>query len=252
MTVILKNLPPFVQSGTIKSLLSSFGSPNRIIVPPSGLIAVVQFLSKEEAASALKGLAYAKLGSTLVYTGKAPQNIWNTAEPKTSKKGAIEDDEEAPTTALINQPASARLHVSNISFTTTQAKFAKLFSSQAGFKSASLAKKPGQENAGYGFVEFDNIDSSIQAQSNLNGALLDGKLLNVQFGKTAAMMEDEQAGRGTDAKVNKVVIKNLPFEATKADLRRIMRCVAKALSYGQFQGCDSSRCFVVSLARSET
>ncbi len=61
-TVILaKNLPANTSEEEIRTMFERFGHLGRVVLPPSGITAIVEFLEPTEARSAFRGLAYTKV-----------------------------------------------------------------------------------------------------------------------------------------------------------------------------------------------
>lgn len=59
--ILVKNLPAGVTAAELEELFASHGSLGRVLLPPSGLTAIVEFLEPTEAKRAFKRLAYSKV-----------------------------------------------------------------------------------------------------------------------------------------------------------------------------------------------
>lgn len=59
--ILVKNLPAGVQVSELEELFSPHGSLGRVLLPPSGLTAIVEFLEPTEAKRAFTRLAYSKV-----------------------------------------------------------------------------------------------------------------------------------------------------------------------------------------------
>lgn len=59
--ILVKNLPSGVTAAELEELFSPHGSLGRVLLPPSGLTAIVEFLEPTEAKRAFKRLAYSKV-----------------------------------------------------------------------------------------------------------------------------------------------------------------------------------------------
>lgn len=64
--ILVKNLPAGVASSELEELFSAHGSLGRVLLPPSGLTAIIEFLEPTEAKRAFTRLAYSKVGSAFV------------------------------------------------------------------------------------------------------------------------------------------------------------------------------------------
>lgn len=59
--ILVKNLPAGVQASELEELFSPYGSLGRVLLPPSGLTAIVEFLEPTEAKRAFTRMAYSKV-----------------------------------------------------------------------------------------------------------------------------------------------------------------------------------------------
>ena len=90
---------------------------------------------------------------------------------------------------------------------------------------------------GYGFVGFKDAESAKKALKSMQGFVLDGHELNVRFaGRGREEMEkdvlgNEAKGVGAKARTTKMIVKNVPFEATKKDIREL---------FGYVRLCDTA------------
>lgn len=86
---------------------------------------------------------------------------------------------------------------------------------------------------GFGFVEFRTKAQAEAAIATMNGRRLDGHELLVQTSQKSTDLAEERSkedkSKRLDSARTKVVIKNLPFEATKKDIRALFG------AYGQLR-----------------
>lgn len=61
--ILVKNLPAGVEVSELDELFSRHGSLGRVLLPPSGLTAVIEFLEPTEAKRAFTRLAYSKVSA---------------------------------------------------------------------------------------------------------------------------------------------------------------------------------------------
>ena len=245
--ILVKNIPYGTSAETIREMFEMHGGLSRVLIPPAGTIAVVEFLHPDEAARAFKAVAYRRLGNTIVYLEKGPIGMFkeptsaiaedgsttvvsNGVEPITIADGKVTEDE--PT--IVN---GTTLFVKNIAFSTTPAGLDRAFRSLPSFAFARVQMKPdpktpgGKLSMGYGFVGFKDVEGAKRALKSMQGYVLDGHALSVRL-----------AGRGaedpTDGKVNaggksstKMVVKNVPFEASKKDIRELFGYVIRCSGF---------------------
>lgn len=150
----------------------------------------------------------------------------NAVEATTSEKVGTEDIESLDT---------ATIYVKNLNFSTKQEEFQKVFKPLEGYLSAVIRAKPDPKrpgkylSMGFGFVEFKDKASAVAAMRAMNGFVLDGHKLEIKLshqGVDAAAevrKQDSSKPKGT-----KILIKNLPFEATKR------MCKAYSVLMGNF------------------
>jgi multiple RNA-binding domain-containing protein 1 len=247
-TILVKNIPYGTTAEQIREMFESHGELSRVIVPPAGTMAVVEFDQADEAAKAFRAVAYRRLGSSVIYLEKGPMGMFqettdtagNSSRTLTTAfKPITIAEQEAGSNADADEPAlsaGTTLFVKNLAFSTTAERLLQVFRGLSGFSFARVQTKPdpkrptvpGAEaprlSMGYGFVGFKTAEDAKKAMKSMQGFVLDGHSLHVKF-----------AGRGTedDPKDNaiakssstKMIVKNVPFEATKKDIRELFRSV---------------------------
>ncbi|EGE09500.1 pre-rRNA processing protein Mrd1 [Trichophyton equinum CBS 127.97] len=234
--LLLKNFTYGVSSEDIRKLCEPFGQLTRLLMPPSGTIAIVEFAMPDEALRAFKGLAYKRIGDSILYVEKAPKNLFEGGPPVTMpsllNQKVVSQGFSTSDTFKADEPEapmeSATLFVRNLNFTTTDAGLSDLFRPLDGFISAQVKtrpdpKKPGERlSMGFGFVEFKSRAQAEAALKALNGYKLDQHELVIKpshKGMDAAeQRRREDNTKKVSAKRTKIIIKNLPFQATKKDI----------------------------------
>ena len=66
--ILVKNLPANTSEEEITTMFERFGHLGRVVLPPSGITAIVEFLEPSEARNAFRGLAYTKVCSSSFVT----------------------------------------------------------------------------------------------------------------------------------------------------------------------------------------
>lgn len=230
-SLLIRNMPADTTENTLRSLLSSCSVvPVRLVVPPSGIIAVVELATPAIARQAMRALSYAKLGKDIILAEKAPLGIWTPPVAKTEGKQS-ETALAASSHTVDTDEASARnpsstLYLKNLAFQTDVSDLKPLFAPMTGFVSLRLAKatNPANRNGGYGFAAFANAKAAKFAVEMLRGTVVNGRVLDCQpagidkSGHVEPGAKDNAASTST-----KLVIKNLAFEANKGDLQRLLR-----------------------------
>lgn len=77
--ILVKNLPEGTVANEIHSIFCKFGPLGRVVLPPSGITAIVEFLDPGEARAAFRKLAYSRFKMLPLYLEWAPENTFKTA-----------------------------------------------------------------------------------------------------------------------------------------------------------------------------
>ncbi|KAN0065554.1 Multiple RNA-binding domain-containing protein 1 [Thecaphora frezii] len=245
-TMLVKNIPYGTTAEEIEELFAKHGQVGKVLIPPTGTIAVVDMPVIGEARTAFRSVAYKRFKNSILYLEKAPAGV---LKPKAEG----EDGPERPTikqAPLVGKEApkqrsaavvlgagtgneseaepGATLFVKNLSFATNDERLGQVFGGLSDFAFARIqtkadAKHPGQRlSMGYGFVGFKSVDAAKNAQKAMEGHVLDGHTLSVSFAKRGQDADDlAAAGISKKSATTKIIVKNLPFEATKRDIREL-------------------------------
>ena len=212
--LIAKNLPAGTTADELRRLFGSSAGLDGVHVPESGLLAILEFSSSADARKAFKALAYRRFKSAPLYLDWAPKKRDDGAAaaapypaPAAEERRPGDDDEahtvlEVPTT----------LFVKNVAFETTEARLAAHFA-PLDVRSVRLPKAAGDaRHKGYGFVEFACSRDADAALRSTRGPL-DGRALDVARSAREATAAPPKTAR------TKLVVRNLAFAATVADVR---------------------------------
>ncbi|KAF3934130.1 Nucleolin [Dactylellina cionopaga] len=239
--VLIKNFAYGTTIDELRGLCNEFGETKRVLMPPAGTIAIVEFLDGPSGRAAFTRLYGRKLKESMLKVEKAPEDIFISPATPTP----IVSDDKAAATGNVAKPSikdiisagsedtipgeTSSLFVKNLSFSTTQEKLKDIFSPLEGFMAARIKTKPDPKNPGktlsmgYGFVEFRNRTAADAAATAMNGYFLDGHKLEI---KGSHRGEDAAAERRkSDARKNapstKIIIKNLAFEVSEKQIRSL-------------------------------
>ena len=241
--ILVKNFPYGTKLDELQKLFETYGTVSRTLMPPSGTIAIVEFDKPEHAKSAFGSLAYRRFKDSLLFLEKAPKNLFRqgTVAPQSGEARreanvtASELRMEAQTEAI----ETSTLFVRNLNFSTSGKRLQEIFKPLNGFLSARVKtksdpKKPGQTlSMGFGFLEFSTKQQAQAAMVAMDGYRLDGHQLLIR-GSHKAIDAAEDRRKDDRAKKlaahrTKIIIKNLPFEASKKDVRSLFG------AYGQLR-----------------
>ncbi|KAK5047582.1 hypothetical protein LTR84_006679 [Exophiala bonariae] len=230
-TLLLKNFSYGTTSEELSQMLSQYGNVSRLVFPPTGTMAVVQYEEPSFATLAMKQLAYRNLKGSVLYLERAPKGIWMRQKSPIWMEDTKGDDVDMSGTP------SATLFVRNLNFTTSTTRLAEAFKPLSGFLSARVktrtdAKRPGEVlSMGFGFVEFRTKSQADAAIAAMNGRMVEGHEIIVQASQKSTDAAEERrkddASKKANAKKTKIIIKNLPFEATKKDIRALFGAYGK-------------------------
>lgn len=245
--ILVKNFPYGTTASEFKSLFEEFGQLSRLLMPPAGTVAIVEFVKPHEARAAFASMAYRRYKGSILFLEKAPRGLFMNTNVSggLEKTGptAVESRSLAgdvlpthPDNDIVN---TATLYVRNLNFSTTTTRLREVCAPLDGFLSAIVktkpdSKRPGQTlSMGFGFLEFRTTKQAQNAARALEGYSLDGHHLLVRAARREldAAEETRKADRSEKAaqRKTKIIIKNLPFEASRKDVRSLFG------SYGQLR-----------------
>lgn len=249
-TILVKNFTYGTSIDEIRKMFEEFGSVTRVLMPPSATIAIVEFAQAPQARAAFASLAYRRMKDSVIYLEKAPKDLFTQAAkveiknvPIDAKSTSIDaklsvSDLLGPESAQIGADTST-LFVRNLSFNTTSDRLTETFKPLDGFMSARVntktdPKKPGQVlSMGFGFLEFRSKAQAQAALKVMDGHSLDGHNLTIKASHrgvdAAEERRKEERAKKLAGKRTKIIVKNLPFEASKKDIRTLFG------TYGQLR-----------------
>lgn len=252
--LLVKNLPYDTSEEELAKLFGGVGvTPQRILLPPSRTIALVEYGHPTDARRAFKRLAYKRFKHVPVYLEWAPLASIATANNNsppppttTNSESAIQtldggtnannDDEE------VEPGTSNSIYVKNLNFNTTEDTLHEFFSRHVRVRAVRIPVKTAttkrgnvdgdsaQLSMGYGFVECDSELSASKAIKALQGKVLEGHALQLQRSTTKAQASSNGAKRSkTKKEPTKIMVRNVPFQATRKELLQLFG------SYGQLK-----------------
>ncbi|XP_055681247.1 probable RNA-binding protein 19 [Lutzomyia longipalpis] len=213
-TVILaKNLPAHTDTKELHEIFSKFGILGRIILPPSGVTALIEFVEPSEAKKAFTKLAYSKFKDAPLYLEWAPENIFLTGNEKSRgevkkevEKGGkesqkespqkVKDEEEETKEAAEEEESEAEedidpepdttIFLRNLNFSTREESIRKHFARLNPIHMVQVAMKKDPENPqakvslGYGFIQFKRKASAETALKTMQFTQIDGNKVELK------------------------------------------------------------------------
>ena len=243
-TILVKNIPYGTTTSQIREMFEPHGKLSRVLVPPAGTMAVVEFIHPDEASKAFGAVAYRRLGNSVIYLEKGPRGMFqddtaadesglNSGPSASSAFKPITIPEQQGSTS--DEPATvpgSTLFVKNLSFSTSTERLTQIFRNLPSFSFARVQtkpdpKRPGPDaprlSMGYGFIGFKTVDAAKKALKSMQGHVLDGHALHVKFAGRG--VEEGESKEKSKSRTTKMIVKNVPFEANKKDIRELFRYV---------------------------
>ncbi|KAL6514892.1 hypothetical protein OROGR_020471 [Orobanche gracilis] len=241
--LLVKNLPYSSTESELVEMFGKFARLDKIILPPTKTLAL-------GSKSNFERLAYKGYRGTPLYLEWAPSNILSpssTSKNNEMNSGIGENDakrmilernvERIPEVDIDPDRVEARsLFVKNLNFQTTGESLRKHLSEHVkeGRILSVKVKKHHLKNGknvsmGFGFVEFDSMETTTNICRNLQGTVLDGHALNLQLchaKNDRPVQQAVQKGKSS----TKLLVKNVAFEATTKELRKVFEPFGKIKS----------------------
>uniref|UniRef100_A0A3Q2PES9 Probable RNA-binding protein 19 n=1 Tax=Fundulus heteroclitus TaxID=8078 RepID=A0A3Q2PES9_FUNHE len=228
--ILVKNLPVGVTTTELEELFSPHGSLGRVLLPPSGLTAIIEFLEPTEAKRAFTRLAYSKFHHVPLYLEWAPVGVFTAANPETGKSTYTfqEEDEQEEEEEEEGPVPGSTLFIKNLNFSTTEEKLQEIFSKCGKVKSCSISKKKDKKgnllSMGYGFVQYQTAEGARKALRQLQHCMVDDHQLEVKISERATKTTEvshrqKQAEKKQTG--SKILVRNIPFQATVREIREL-------------------------------
>lgn len=272
--LLVKNLPYGSSESELATMFGKFGSIDKIILTSTKALCLVAFLEPADARTAFKCMAYKRYKDLPLYLEWAPEDIlsddptYKKDENDTSilgeqgmKRATLEQELEGTTNADIDteRVESRSLFVKNLNFKTTDESLKKHFVDhvkKGKLRSVRIKKhvKNGKNvSMGFGFLEFDTVDTALQVSRDLQGTVLDGHALMLQLchAKNNERVKDKV---GDDQSSTKLIVRNVAFEATEKELRQLFSTFGqiKSLRLPARHGKHRGFAFVEFVTKQET
>eukprot|EP00835_Amoeboradix_gromovi_P000671 NODE_25_length_35605_cov_0.353461.p3 type:complete len:729 gc:universal NODE_25_length_35605_cov_0.353461:5932-3746(-) len=263
--LLVKNLTSTMNVEKFLGWFQKFGDIVRLLLPPSRSVAIIEYVHPTEAKIAFKASSYKPFDGLPLYLEWAPKFTFKKTRGKpVSKTPTIvvgtnsndnpknDEDNDKPISPVEESNNCVSVFVKNLNFNTGSMHFENLFKHLPGFRKALMKTKqsPSGEllSMGYGFVEFDSHANAEGCIRKLANTVLDGHSLVLRI----SQRETEKLGSKRKAvdlgqASTKIVIKNVPFEATRQELHVLLStvCTIRSLRLPKkYDGGHRGFCFV--------
>lgn len=220
-TIILaKNLPADTTVADLTPIFAQFGPIGRLILPPSGVTALIEYCDPSEAKQAFKKLAYSKFKNVPLYLEWAPEQTFTTSlngeliipkqeeisnahNEKTTKKTAenvakadenVETDREGNMSQtkendeVDNEPPepNTTLFLRNLNFKTIPETIKNHFKHLGPIHTVEIAKRKDPKNPrnqvsmGYGFIQFKLTKTTEKALKEMQFTQIDSNQVELR------------------------------------------------------------------------
>lgn len=251
--ILVKNFPYNTTMSEISELFSQYGQLSRVLFPPTGAIAIIEFKDVTAGRAAFTKLAYRRFKKNILYLEKGPKDLFTSAPNEeeqltatpTEKKEEVVKDAKMSVDDLLDtnkddekvgedddvvefKGVTASVFVKNLNFKTTSQDLTDIFKPMDGFIVAKVQQKPDAKNPGktlsmgFGFVEFRTKEQALACIKKNDGKVIDGHKVQLKLSHRKATATGSSTGKPeagkSGKKSTKIIVKNLPFEATRKDV----------------------------------
>lgn len=237
--IIAKNLPAFTPVIEIRELFAKFGVLGRVLLPPGGITAVIEFAEPGEARSAFTNLAFTPFYSTPLYLEWAPDDAFKTPFGETSStsnneikldNGEVVENSDDPIQENNPEPDST-LFVKNLNFDSTDKSLSEHFAKCGKIFSCNVATKKdaftgNKLSMGFGFVTYWLKSSAEKALKELQHSRLDEHALELKRSNRAVSnieSNNPRKERKEGKASTKILVRNVAFQATKQEISEIFK-----------------------------
>ncbi|VDP09764.1 unnamed protein product [Soboliphyme baturini] len=237
--ILVKNLPAGTDSQEIRKVFDRYGRLGRVVLPPSGISALVEFMNSQDAAKAFKAQIFKRFKSSPLFLEWAPDAVFKSQFELELEKSKADQPKAVTSTADVCDVESHHntLFVKGLDFATSDEAFAKHFERIGPLVYATVAKKSNPAKAGellsmgYGFVQFRKSVDASRALKELQNSTIDGRSITLKFSERAAKVSPKLAAstlskrtgrdKGKERSESTILVRNIPFQANKREITNI-------------------------------
>ncbi|KAL5016171.1 hypothetical protein ScPMuIL_005760 [Solemya velum] len=235
--ILVKNLPAGTSPQELRDVFCHHGDIGRLVMPPSGVTAIVEYLHPTEAKTGFTRLAYTKFKHVPLYLEWAPMEIFTKAAeevdqtPDQTQEESMKTEEKESSSEEESELGST-IFVKNLNFDTTEDSLKEHFRKCGKIQVVTISKKkdvknPGQLlSMGYGFVEFRQKTSADKAVRELQHSDLDGHQLELKISNRATLqpkIKEKNKQQKKKQKTTKILVRNIPFEASRKEVFELFK-----------------------------
>ncbi|KAI8377288.1 hypothetical protein BD560DRAFT_367041 [Blakeslea trispora] len=231
--IIVKNLPPTVDSKALNDTFSQWGNviSCRIIRNPNatrgyGYVNYDTYNAAERAIKHVNG--FTLFGREISASHQIPRSEKENSEDP-SRQQKSQQPQQPPSSLQSSQPRFTNIYVKNLAAEVTEDELRALFAPFGRVSSLLIQRDDQQCSKGFGFVNFENPEHAEQAVTQLHDTELHGKKLFVSRAQKKAEREDElrrqheyqpRAEKSTKYQGVNLYVKNLSEEMDDETLKQ--------------------------------
>jgi multiple RNA-binding domain-containing protein 1 len=260
--ILVKNLPFSTTSEELTKVFHGAAStadeaPQRILLPPSRTIALVEYANAGNAKRAFRRLSYKRFQHVPLYLEWAPLAVIGGDQPDSVAALATSTNKETETSNLtasskalsspdamdddddVRQGVSHTIYVKNLNFTTTESTLQQVFGKHGTVRAVKIPQKiaPIQKNGpterdsdvktlsmGYGFVELASPDEVRRAIQQLQGTLVEGHAIELKPSNKEIATRHAKSKLSSSDKTKhrtKLMVRNVAFQASRKELLQL-------------------------------
>ncbi|XP_068158437.1 probable RNA-binding protein 19 [Drosophila tropicalis] len=253
--IVAKNLPAGTEVSELTPVFSRFGPIGRIVLPPSGVTALIEYCDASEARQAFKKLAYSKFKDAPLFLEWAPDETFTVSLngeaiiPKSEPKSEPEPEpaKEKAKTEPVAEDANdepepeTTIFLRNLNFKTVQETVLEHFRHLGTIHTVEIAKRPDPQNPrqftslGYGFIQFKKHSVAENALKNMQMTTIDGNSVELKRSDRVLKTQEQESSRrrqGSQKKQTgtKILVRNIPFQAQYREVRDIFKAFGELTS----------------------
>ena len=220
--ILVKNIPYELKKKQLEELFNNYGKLVRFIFPENRAISVIEYLDEEHANNAFSMLNEYMLKGYPLYLEWAPFNIFNEGGNYLKKRETMDEDNEEEE----EKTEGKTVFVKNLNYTTDEDGLKDFLSKKGieGIKSVKIVRKEGK-SCGFGFVEFENDKEAMNMLKVAQNKILDSHSLKLDISraKESTLQSKRKGVEDNYNKVDKLIIRNLPFQTNKNELKETLK-----------------------------
>uniref|UniRef100_A0A182T1P9 RRM domain-containing protein n=1 Tax=Anopheles maculatus TaxID=74869 RepID=A0A182T1P9_9DIPT len=241
--ILVKNLAPGCTVAALRELFAPFGLLGRIVLPPSAVSAVIEFLDPSEARKAFKKLAYSMFQSLPLYLEWAPEKTFTTGPPPPGKTNNDTKPTVPKTEPVKKEPVEevddtepedgTTLFIRNLPFSANEDTIRERFRNVGTIHSVQIVRHKDlsgsgkNESRGYGFIQFKRRREADYALKNLQSVVIDGRTVELARSDRTLQTDynrtDRQKSKAQKQTGCKILVRNIPFQASAKEVRDLFK-----------------------------